>query len=127
MMRYEWKTRFMDVNGFVKIFIAVEHAKCSHDAGVKFIERLDAYMKAHPTYIIVYGPVLFVRAADGVYTKMLEQRVGGERWGDYRITRASDREGKRRKKKWKVRRMSDQTIHYFSSKEKAARWVVLDA
>ncbi len=53
----------------------------------------------------------------------------------YRIAKATNKEGKRLRRKWFAYKyggvdhpyMEQNARHYFSTREKAARWVVMDA
>ncbi len=110
-------------------------ARTRAEADVGFAEHLHELEPNFEGMTVTVKPRVDVEATLGVFTKIFAGRMDGT-FRRYKIIKATDKEGKRRKKKWIAikytypRGYKDYTMfdkHYFSSREKAARWVVLDA
>lgn len=103
------------------------NAYCRADADAKFTEHMHEMEPNHEGMNVTISSRVEVEAVRGEYTKIYED--SDELYTRYHIVRGTDRESRRRKKKWVVRRYTRGycEVFYFSSREKAARWVVLDA
>lgn len=105
-----------------KTFVDIE-APNVRQAGLEFVKIIHEILKEGRSVEAMSS--MWVSAAHGPYRKMYRDSYELKR--AYKVQRASDAEGKRRKKQVVVSRLRDNTKHYFSSFEKACRWVVMDA